>query len=54
MSIHFLMKRFLKNGSISLDPYDIAKKDQALKLLLVTAAVELMLYLDLPSGRRRL
>ena len=46
MSIHFLIKSFLKNGPLSLESYDIDKKNQALNLLLVTAAVE-ALYLDL-------
>ena len=42
MTIHFLIKSFLKNGSLSLDPYNIDKKNQVLKLLAVTAAVELL------------
>ena len=50
MSIHFLIKSFLKNDPVSLDPYNIDKKNQILKLLIVTAAVELVLYLDLSAS----
>ena len=45
--MHFLIKTFLKNESLSLVPYNTHKKNQALKLLLVIATIELMLYLDL-------
>ena len=40
MSIHFLIKSFLKSDPLSLYPYNIDKKNQVLKLLVVTAAVE--------------
>ena len=46
-SIHFVIKRFLKSNPLSFDPRNIYKMNQALKLLLVAAAVELVLYLDL-------
>ena len=47
MSIHFFIKRFLKNDPLSFDSDNIDKKNQPSKLLWVTAAIELVLYLDL-------
>ena len=44
MSIYFLIKSFLKNDPFSLNPYNIDKKNQIFKLLLVFAAIELVLY----------
>ena len=46
MSIHFPIKSFPKNDPLSIDPYNIDENNQALKLLLVTAAVEIVLYLN--------
>ena len=36
-----------KKKALPLDPYDIDEKNQALKQVLVTAAVDLVLYLNL-------
>ena len=43
----FTHHTFPKIGPLSLDLSSIEEKNQALKLLLVTAAVNLVLYLDL-------
>ena len=43
----FSYQKFPKNDPLSLDPYNIDEQNQALKLLLVTAIVDLVLYLDL-------
>ena len=51
MSIHFVIKSFLENDPVSLEPYNIDKKNQVLKLLVVTAAVELVLYVDLSARK---
>ena len=45
----FLIKSFLKNDPLFLDPYNIDKKNHVLKLIAVTAAVELELYLELSA-----
>ena len=52
MSLHFLIKTFLKNDPVFFGPYNIDKKNQAFKLLVVTASVELVLYLDLWARKR--
>ena len=46
MSIHFLIKCFLKNDPSPL-AHNTDEKNQALKLLYVTTAVDLVLQLDL-------
>ena len=46
MSIHFLIRCFLKNDS-SLWAHITDEKNQALKVLFVTAAVDLVVQLDL-------
>ena len=47
----FSSKVSLKNDPLSLNPYNIDKKNQVLKLLVVTAAVELVLSLDLSERK---
>ena len=46
MSIHFLIKCFLKNDPLPL-AHNTDEKNQVLELLFVTAAVDLVLQLDL-------
>ena len=46
MSIHFLIKYLLKNDPLPL-AHNTDEKNQALKPLFVTAAVDLVLQLDL-------
>ena len=51
LSVHtYSDKFFFKNDPFPLEPCNIDEKDQALKLLLLTVAVDLVLYLDIWVG----
>ena len=43
----FFHQKFPKKDALPFDPYNADEENQALKLVLVTAVVHLVLYLDL-------
>ena len=46
----FSRQKFPKNNPLPFNPYDTDEKNQTLKLVLATAVVDLVLYLNLELG----